>query len=546
MIAHQTKLRLLACIMLVSSAGIANAQYFDPEDMPPDDFDYQAVFEPIGVYDGSRLRDSSEGYFFAAERMQNWFIRPTASSIGVNGNQRAFIPGSVSVTSVGGLVEQVNVGGEDANTSEPIGNVAVNGVIGNQVNSIRRANSNDNSGWGNRIEFGWVTDDTGWIIEIIDGIETSRENRYGFDDNRLDHQGGAQSLPGVDGSLGPLGNPRAGVLDPVDPTEGIPAILPIDGLNTVHVLFADPGMLLNGFVDLVTNGTVLPPSDGNPDDINPPAQAPPGFGPEDTIPIAVVFDDMLVRNVSELASISLMGIRRKRVLKRGIVAEAYFGGKFLELDDQFGVEARGGILADTSWQNRAQNRLIGPQFGLNFTTSAERWSVRLGSRFLAGANILAIRQQGVLASYLTSTNTIATPAVPAPPLENCVFDPGFPPIVADGVVIPGQSPQFICPPAPNPQPQQIQQFGRPIAMVGNEFFHQRDDIVFSPAGEVRLDFIYRLFHGVSVNAGWNGFVIDNVQRASNSVLYQIPQLGIQQNRDALFSTGFSLGILVNR
>lgn len=555
MTAHPKNLTLLTCMILTSVAGIARSQHFEPANLPPSDFDYRMVTEPIGVYEESRMPTLSEGFFFTAERMHNWFIRPRSTPIGLNGSVEAFVPAGVQFLYVG-FSEEGGDGGDqavDTGESSVIGVLSDGGTTSFQFNSIDKANSYDISGFGNRLEFGWVTDGTGWLLEAIDGIKAHREDRYGFDDYRRDP---ADEEEEIAGTLAGLFEDQEdadteGTTDDTEDDEE--SILPIDGLTTIHMLFSDPLMLLNGFVDLDDDG--LPDERNGLEGLQAPYVDDEGvLDPGDTVRMAVIFDDMLVRNVTELRSIGLMGIQRKRVLKRGIVAEAYFGGKFLELDDQFGVEARGGLLTDSSWQNRARNRMMGPQVGFSFTKSANKWSVRLGGRFVAAANVLSIRQNGILASHLPTAGLGGL----APSLEDENETTDEIATVGSGllsetctVVIDHATGTVteICDREYGPTSFDVTNGaapGVPLRLGGHEFFHQLDDIDFSPVGEIRLDYMYKLLHGVAINAGCNASVMGNVTRASNTVVYELPQLGIRHDTETLFSVGFSLGILVNR
>ena len=157
----------------------------------------------------------------------------------------------------------------------------------------------------------------------------------------------------------------------------IQALLAIDGLLTVHVIFEDPFNTLLGFVDL--------DGDGLADDLN-------GDGiidDNDQLRFGVTFDDMHVVNSTELSGVELMSIRRKRRTYRGAFVEMYLGVRYLEVDDRFDVVARGGVLADSSWNQRALNRIVGPQFGFRWHKRNGRWDLGIQGRAMMGANFIS-------------------------------------------------------------------------------------------------------------------------------------------------------------
>ena len=150
-------------------------------------------------------------------------------------------------------------------------------------------------------------------------------------------------------------------------------------------------------------------------------------------------------------------------------------------------------MADSNWRNQADNRMIGPSFGLRASRQERYWTTRVSAKFLAGANFLSIRQRGLLASHLTT---------------------GAP--------------------------------GVPLAWGGNAFFHRLGDERFSPVGEFKADAAFQVTRLVKLRAGWTGTIIGNVARASNTVVYDLPTLGIRNGREAAFSHFGSFGFEINR
>jgi hypothetical protein len=270
-------------------------------------------------------------------------------------------------------------------------------------------------------------------------------------------------------------------INPVAPVAGLQSLLAVDGLLDVPVIFADPFNLLRGFQD--TNLDHLP------DDLNNDAV----IDDRDLVRIAVVFDDMEVNNATNVNSVEVMGVKRKKELHGGGTAEIFLGARYLELDDRFGVLARGGTLADTNWDNHALNRIIGPQFGVRVAKSNRRWKSTLQGRFMAGANFLSVRQSGVIGNHLVN----GTPGIPN-------------------------------------------------AFGSNAFFHRLSEERFSPTGELHYETSFLITRRVSFNVAWVGTVVGGVTRSANTVVYQLPNLGILNKSEQLFTHGVTFGVEINR
>jgi hypothetical protein len=413
-------------------------------------------------------------------------MRPERAAIGIAGNVQAFSPSSanyiwtdINTTTLGNGLDGPNAG-NSANLSQRAVIVGSGADI-IQFNGIDDAYSSHVSGWGNHYEFGWVDGYTGWMARIYQGIDMHNTDLYGFDDKRRDQLGAAQGLDGIDGIPDLDGTGAGTATNPVAPVNGIQAILSIDGLLQVPVVFDDPFGLLLGFTDNDFNQL---PDDRNNDGV---------INDLDLVRMAVVFDDMQVDNSSHVNSVEIMGIRRKKQLHGGGTAELFVGARYLELDDRFTVLARGGTLADTNWDNHALNRIVGPQFGIRVAKSTYRWRSSLQGRFMAGANFLSIRQTGVIGDHLLN---------------------GAP--------------------------------GVPNAFGANEFFHRMSDEQFSPTGELQYETSYLLTSKVSFNVAWVGTVVGGVTRAANTVAYRLPNLGIINREEEIFTHGVIAGIEINR
>lgn len=487
----------------VGIAGAIQAQNWYHYAPPPNEFDWE-IFAPLSEFDfGTKeAPSSSEGYFFSASRMKLWTSRPTRTAIGnVSQNpEPVYLPNGVAygyfaaIAPLDGATDQINflqVGSDG-------------GSFGLQFNSVSDAVPDSVSGWGNRIELGWVQSDTmtegghktGWMVSVLSGIDMNDTHSLGFDDQRIDELPALQGAAGLDGIDGIPDADFADQIDaaipPVPPVAGSPGIQSIpysEGLTTVHINFADPFDVLLGYTD--TDADLLP------DDIN-------GDGvitPADRVRLGVVFDDLEFTNRTKISGVELLAIRRKKKLHGNASAEMFLGARFLKINDTFRATGRGGILADSNWNNSALNRIVGPEFGLRVVKRSRRWSTVVSGRFMAGANLLDIRQQGALGDHLATTGPTPT-----------------------GAATPGV----------------------PLSYGGMDFVNRLRDERFSPVGEFRLQTSFHVTRGMKLKAGWEGMIVGGVARGSNTIAYSLPALGIVDRSEEIFSHGLTFGLEINR
>jgi hypothetical protein len=117
----------------------------------------------------------------------------------------------------------------------------------------------------------------------------------------------------------------------------------------------------------------------------------------------------------------------------------------------------------------------------------------LEGRFMAGANFMSLDQQGVIGT----------------------------------LIIPGA-------------------IGYPIGMGPQAFEHDINDEEFSPVGELRVDTAFQITQQIALEVGWTGLISGGITRASNTVLYQIPTMGIVDQDEEVFIQGLNFGVSVNR
>lgn len=493
-------IRATSCLAVLLAgllfSGPLPAQPWSDYAAPPSDFDWQ-LFAPMSSVGEDQIRPASEGYFGGYERMHFWMSRPNTVGVGRNvatqppsNAPSVFIPNAVQYAYY--TLDAPDGAADAEETLLFLLPRSDGGSFGFQFNSIVDATPKSATGWGNQLNLGYIQGDTGWMISIISGLDMHRQDRYGFDNKRLDQLGAAQGLDGLDGVIGDV-SADVDPLDPVAPVPGIVGIPHTDGLTTVAVAFNDPFGLLLGFVD--ANADFLP------DDLNGDGLVTAGAFPTgDQFRLGVVFDDMVVDSRTQVDGVELMAIRRKRALHGGAVAEMFVGARFLEVDDRFHVLARGGILADSEWSNDATNRIVGPQFGLRIAKRARRWSTVVSGRFMAGANFMSLRQTGVLGDHLATS--------------------GF----------------FQGQPTP----------GIPLSFGGHEFMNTLRDERFSPTGDVKVETAIHVTKAVTLKAGWQGMVVGGIARGANTIDYALPALGIVNRSEDVFTHGVTFGVEVNR
>lgn len=475
-----TTLTVLAITILMgwSVARAPAGEWYCDTAPCPYDFEWQ-WFAPLHDICCDENPPAPEGWFASTEALNYWVGQPNSTPIGnPNPVVVAWLPNSVNyVFSTITTPAPPNI--TPGNNGSFLYPLVSTGSFGFQFNGIDEAYTRTQDGPGQRFEFGRINDDCGWMISLFN-MNCGYTQEYGFDDKRLDQLGAAQGLDGIDGIPNNFGTGGAAV-NPVAPVAGSPAILAVDGLLTVPVLFEDPFGLLSGFTD----------ADGNqlPDDLN-------GDGvidDRDLARIAVVFDDMSVRNRSRLNGAEIVAVKRKRRLHSGFDVEAYLGARYLYFNDEFSVLARGGTMADSSWDNTAINRIVGPELGFRASRQKRQWMATVHAKFLAGTNFLTINQTGTLADHLST---------------------GAP--------------------------------GVPDFMGGNTFYHRLGDERFSPVGELRFEGACQVTRNINLRAGWTGMVIGNIARGSNTVLYRLPNLGIRNGSEEVVVHGVTVGIDINR
>ncbi len=484
-------LALLTVALVSQELSAQHYQPFGPVDYTPP----LQPFAPVNDYLLEHHPKPNEGYFFSYERLIWSASKPDITPIGAQiGAVTATIP---STTALFLALDQNTV-----TTAQLGGSLNIP-----QVNTINSAVPQTEWGWGNRIELGYMVDNEGWVVSVLSKVKDHFSAIYGADAQRLNMLSVGQGLNGIDGILfnDPLAPRLANPPDPpglapIAATPGTAAIPAFDGFRQVSVVFLDPFGLLNGFVDLdldtfpddlnfdgvFGNAGVDTTGDGLPD-----TPAPIDFG--DAVRLATIFDSLEVVDRTHIDGVELMKMNRLRPTHHQSIIELFYGVRYLEIDNRFSVIGRGGVLADSEWENRSRNRIVGPQVGFRHYNRRRRWTFAIEGRFLAGANFVSINQDGVLGN----------------------------------LIVPGQ-------------------VDNPFAMGPTTFVNKLTTEKFAPVGELRVETALQLTRAVSIQVGWNGLVTGNVAKASNTILYQLPTMGIVDREEDLFLQGLSFGVEINR
>lgn len=345
------------------------------------------------------------------------------------------------------------------------GLVFENGFLIQENNSMDTSWIKSTGTYGNRFDLGYMdSNDYGWLVSVIDHVSQSQQ------------------------------------ISQLNPT----------------VLFNDPNFLLWGFIDLNgdgidddLNGNQVHGRDGldlgTPNPTPPPAFIPPPDGIPDTpAPIdigdTVAFPPRFTRldasNWTELNGVELMRMYRAPRGHHGGVWELYYGARWLKVDDRFNVAAFGGILADSFWQNKVENSMVGPQIGTRYSHQRGRWVFSTEGRFMAAANFV-------------STHFNSTIATQAPPTGGT---------------------------------------NRPVNLTRYGSNQVAYDEEFSPVAEFRIQTSFILTRAVALKLGYTGMFIGGLTRASNTVDYTIPYMGILDgnHNQSIYAGGVSFGIEINR
>jgi hypothetical protein len=503
---------------LLTTAGFVLAALLDgaraQENLPtgPSNYDHDMqLFAPLLLDLDNSLEDQYSGYFFEYNKLF-WSY----------GGERVVV-GNPDVVEFAEVIYRVNPQDEFDVLNPPPGAHQIR-------NTLNDVPPKAGFAFGNRYELGYQDMGHGWLIGILDGPELNQNEFYGF--ARVDTDG-----DGIGDGLPPFIDPDYTPGNDIGPDAGpiAGADLRAFGFGAVPVNFAAPDGLLVGFRDYLnalaeaTIGTQGGPllyvgnygaSVEDPDDVDfdffriADDLDGDGLFAGDLIDLDgdglidliihdfndlhrfnVFFDSVTVHNTTETDGVELMWShvltnKHYQAKHQNNHLVLSFGARFLEVYDQFRVDALGSFMGNSFWDTSFTNSIVGPQLGLKWVNQRQRWRLTADARFMFGYNTADWDQIGLIGERLI-------PGALNAPL-----------------------------------------FGRPTA-----FSHGVQDRDFSPVAELRLQAAYQLTTSLAIKTGYTGYFAGNIRRAAPSVLYRLPDMGfVDTGGEDLLINGFDLGI----
>lgn len=281
--------------------------------------------------------DVNEGFFFQYDRLVWAITGPKRTEVGSQEAERVlFLP-----TDPTGFTNQTSI------------------IYNNDVDTFFIENE---WVWGNRFEFGYVVDDTGWLFS---GFHIQTQDRR-FDDV------GAQIA---------FNDPFAMTFGFVD----LNGDLYDDDLNGNGVF----GRAIDKFNDGVGENWDLGLGLGFPAND---AATSTDFADRTFQP--VYFDTLVVQNKATMFGTELMKIWRLPRLHYGGVWEWMAGVRYMNMTEEFDILGTGGILGEFLLDSRVNNHIVGPQIAARWHRQTGRWTVSSEGRFTAGVNFQQARVEG--------------------------------------------------------------------------------------------------------------------------------------------------------
>jgi hypothetical protein len=193
----------------------------------------------------------------------------------------------------------------------------------------------------------------------------------------------------------------------------------------------------------------------------------------------------------------------------GAYWEPFCGLRFLVWDESFNVEGLGGVIGDSFWNTKAENRFIGPQAGIRWTRTDGRWTFSSESRAMVGLNFQGIDQHYSFGSRLSQNEGRGT--------DNSTA---------------GQ--------------QSIRsRFDRFVAREGVNTAHEME---IAALVEITGQASFAVTRYFNIELGVRGLAIDGLARPATMVRYDFPTMGINsdENHQRVFAIGGFVGMSLNR
>ena len=222
------------------------------------------------------------------------------------------------------------------------------------------------------------------------------------------------------------------------------------------------------------------------------------------LPLPVDLQNVDVRNTIDTWGVEVNYIHRFETSHFGSTLELFLGARYYEFNDNFDVYCGSGSVTPTGWANymagsywetSVENHIVGPQVGVRWRKTRGRWTFNTEGRFVAGYNNQIFYQRAGIGESI-QTGALYNPSDAAASVST----------------------------------------------------HSANENAFSPMTELRAEIEYKITSAISLRAGWTGMWVGNVARASNTVEYNWPTMGIDTSNcnENVFVTGVTAGVQINR
>jgi hypothetical protein len=461
---------LVVLTVLTVTASSARAQTWTP--FGPSDMRYDLeLFKAPDISDYPNWPHPKDGFFFQYERLYMSIQQPFSTDIGVhNATATGFFSGPVQFDPTTQPVSEI---------LRPYGNSLDTNFLGAKQT------------WGNRFELGFMDDNKGWFVSILN-----------LNPQVQSYTAGSANTPA--GLTVVFNDPQHLLLGFVDNGGGFDSdlnanpFLTADPFTKVPYVFGRPRLGANTSNLSITGLPV--PTIGSYAGFT-------DFG--DEVPLVPLFNTISIRNITSMNGVELNRSWRLPIFHDGGIWEPFVGLRWLQLRDEFDVTAtntEGGDAAGNDiptafpgtsfWDTKVDNNMFGPQIGFRAEHSAGRFNLMGEMRFMAAVNFQSTNLDGELGSALSSGDTVVN---------------------------------------------------EPLLMPHTSFHLSRFDETFAPVGEIRAGVNYQLTNAIGVQAEYNTMLGTGVSRAARRVAYTLPSMGITDYAsEPFFTQGISMGITINR
>jgi hypothetical protein len=252
----------------------------------------------------------------------------------------------------------------------------------------------------------------------------------------------------------------------------------------------------------------------------------------------IIYNPLTLQNSSRFVGIDLLKSIRFEPEHHGGIWEMFLGPRFFQFHDRFHADgtttielatfADGTIIlpqappnivsiarvltvpsAPNFWDMGIDNNIVGPEIGTRWTLERERWTVSADFRALLGVNYQNEHLSGATSAGFT-THIIR---------------------LDTGATIPGTTTQ--------------------VGTLGSALFNfnsANHNVTFAPLGEARFDATYKVTKNVSLEAGYTAILATGISRASDRIIYNVPNMGILAtgaDKQHIFINGVNFGFNVN-